>query len=54
LILALVQDNLLWAILQPYLMSVPRQWSEFDRLTVLAVVERLKPLVLAYVNAAGI
>ncbi len=49
-----VQDNLLWAILQPCLMAVPRQWSEFDRSTVQAVVERLNPLVLAYVNAAGI
>lgn len=50
----ITQDNVLWGILQPCMMAVPRRWSEFDRSTVLAVIERLRPFVQAYVKSAGV
>lgn len=50
----ITDNNLLWGILQPSVMAAPRPWSEFDRLTVLAVVERLQPFVQEYVTAAGV
>jgi GAF domain-containing protein len=49
-----VQDGLLWAILQPCIFGHPRQWSQFDRTVIDQVLEALKPLVLRYVKAAEI
>jgi GAF domain-containing protein len=46
------QDGVLWGILQPCLFGRSRVWSEGDRWMVGEVVERLRPVVVAYVRGA--
>jgi GAF domain-containing protein len=48
------QDEQLWAILQPCVFEHPRVWSEFDRSVINQVVEKLKPWVISYVQAAEV
>lgn len=43
----IVQDGLLWGILQPAVYGQPRVWSAFDRDVIVQVLERLKPLIIA-------
>ncbi|MCU0570898.1 MAG: GAF domain-containing protein [Oculatellaceae cyanobacterium Prado106] len=47
----LCEDGQLWAILQPAVFDQPRTWSDFDRSVIEQMVERLKPMVLAYVQS---
>lgn len=48
------QNGELWAILQPCIFGQPREWSEDDRTLVYQILERLKPVAIAYVTAAGV
>lgn len=49
-----VQEGELWAILQPCIFGQPRDWSEDDRTLVYQILERLKPVAIAYVTGAGV
>jgi GAF domain-containing protein len=46
------QDGVLYGILQPCLFGHPRVWSDSDRSVISQMLERLKPYVLQYVEAA--
>ena len=48
------QDGQLWGILQPCLFSQPREWREADRLLIDQLTQRLAPIVVQYVQAAGV
>ncbi|HEY9645478.1 MAG TPA: GAF domain-containing protein [Chroococcidiopsis sp.] len=48
------QDGLMWAVLQPCLFGRPRQWSETDRAVINALTQRLLPVAIAAVEAAGV
>lgn len=47
----IAQDQQLWGILQPAVFGRPRTWSEFDRTVILQTVEKLRPIVISYVQA---
>jgi GAF domain-containing protein len=47
-------DGLLWGILQPCIFGHPRVWSEFDRSVVTQLTEKLTPIVIQVVQAAGV
>lgn len=44
----------LWGILQPCIFGHPRVWSEFDRFVIAELVERLTPIAVQQVQAAGV
>lgn len=46
----IAQDGQLWGILQPCLFEQPRSWSEFDRSVIHGLVDRLRPIVVKYVQ----
>lgn len=46
----IAQDQQLWGILQPAVFGRPKPWSEFDRALILQTVEKLRPIVIAYVQ----
>lgn len=50
----LCQDGVLWGILQPCVFGQPRVWSEFERFVIAQVTQKITPLAVAYVKAAGI
>jgi GAF domain-containing protein len=50
----LCQDGVLWGILQPALFGQPRVWTQFERSVIAQVTEKITPLAVAYVKAAGI
>lgn len=50
----LCHQGQLWGILQPCVFDQPRVWSEFDRAVISQVVERITPLAVSYVKAAGV
>jgi GAF domain-containing protein len=47
------QDGTLYGILQPCLFGQPRVWSAADRQLILAILDRIKPAVIQYVEAAS-
>lgn len=42
-------DNQLWGVLQPSVFGRPRVWSDRDRYLISEVVQRIRPIVVAYV-----
>jgi GAF domain-containing protein len=50
----LCQDGLLWGILQPCVFGRPRDWTESDRFVIAQLENKITPLAVAYVKAAGI
>lgn len=50
----LLQDGAMWGILQPCVFGEPRHWSDADRAVISALEERLTPLAVAYIKAAGV
>jgi GAF domain-containing protein len=49
----LVQDGLLWGVLQPCLFNQPRIWTEFDRSVIAQVEQAITPLAIDLVKASG-
>jgi len=47
------QDGVLRGILQPCIFGQPREWSEEDRALVAEVIEKVKPFVVSYGEAAA-
>ncbi|MGA7934487.1 MAG: GAF domain-containing protein [Kovacikia sp.] len=47
----LVQDGLLWGVLQPCVFNHPRVWTEFDRSLIAQVEQTITPLAIALVKA---
>lgn len=50
----LCQDDLLWGILQPCIFGQPRVWTEYDHFVMAQLEDKITPLAVAYVKAAGI
>jgi GAF domain-containing protein len=50
----LCQAGEMWGVLQPCLFGQPRVWTEGDRQIISQLEEKLTPLAIAYVKAAGI
>lgn len=48
------QDQQLWGILQPCIFGKPRLWSDFDRAVIHQLTEALTPIVVSYVQMAGV
>lgn len=48
------QNQQLWGILQPCIFGKPRIWSNFDRAVIHQLTEALTPIVVSYVQVAGI
>ncbi|MBD2092359.1 GAF domain-containing protein [Microcoleus sp. FACHB-1515] len=46
----IAQANQLWGILQPAVFGRSRIWSEFDRAVILQTIDKLRPLVIPYVQ----
>jgi len=46
----IAQDNQLWGILQPAVFGRSKVWSDFDRAVILQTVEKLRPIVIGYVQ----
>ncbi|NJN86717.1 MAG: GAF domain-containing protein [Leptolyngbyaceae cyanobacterium SL_7_1] len=50
----LCEDGVMWGILQPCVFGSPRHWSDADRAVIAALEEKLTPLAIAYIKAAGV
>ena len=50
----LCQDGHLWGILQPCIFGQPRVWTEYDHSVITQLENKITPLAVAYIKAAGI
>lgn len=48
----LSKDGLLWGVLQPCMFDHPRVWTEFDRSVIAGIIDKIRPLAIAYVKTA--
>ncbi|MCC5645723.1 GAF domain-containing protein [Nostoc sp. CHAB 5824] len=46
------QDNQLWGILQPCIFGHPRIWTEYERMVINNLVEKITPFAVYYVKSA--
>jgi len=46
------QDNQLWGILQPCIFGHPRIWTEYERMVINNLVQKITPLTVSYVKSA--
>ncbi|MEH1961275.1 MAG: GAF domain-containing protein [Nostoc sp.] len=46
------QDGQLWGILQPCIFGHPRIWTEYERVVINNLVEKITPFVVSYVKSA--
>jgi GAF domain-containing protein len=47
----LYHDGKLWGVLQPCIFGEPRVWTEYERLVITHVVQKIIPLAIAYVRS---
>jgi GAF domain-containing protein len=46
------QDGQLWGVLQPCIFGHPRVWTEYERMVINKIVEKITPLTVHYVKSA--
>ncbi|MDZ8139832.1 MAG: GAF domain-containing protein [Nostoc sp. DedQUE04] len=46
------QDGQLWGILQPCIFGHPRIWTEYERVVINNLVEKITPIAVSYVKSA--